>query len=113
MPQISTKPAAAKQLMDAGMPKNISAVDKAALIAGWEKQAADRESAIARETKVPEIPGLTLRYELRKFGKHWNGYAPENVGKSRRYAPLLNAPSLLSSAIDALTDRMSEDASKL
>lgn len=92
------------------MPKNISAADKAGLEADWNKKAHERAAAIARETQVPEIPGLTLRYQLRKFGHHWNSYAMDKNGK---YTPLLNAPSLLVSAMDVLNDRMTEDALKL
>ena len=110
MPQISTKPAPAKKLIDAGIPQNISAVDMAALKAGWNEKARLREEAIANETRTPKEATLTLRYQLRKFGHHWNSYAANSSGKM---VPLLNAPSLLSSAIDALSDRMTEEAIRI
>jgi len=109
MPQISTKPHDAKKLIDASMPKNISAEDKLALEAKWNEAADKRNEAIARETKIPTEPSMTLRYQLRKFGHWWNAYASAPNGK---YYPLLNAPSLLSSAMDAITDKMSEEALK-
>jgi hypothetical protein len=107
MPQISTRPQDARKVIDAGLPKNISEADRKKLEAGWNQQAADRAAAIAAETRTPTEPSLVLVYELRKFGRHWNAY----VRKNRKLIPLLPAPSLKSSAIDALIYRMEDEAS--
>ena len=107
--QNSVKSPPAKKIISASVPKDISAVDKAALEKKWNDAAKKREENIARETMTPTEPSLTLKYQLKKFGRHWNAYAADAKGKM---IPLLNAPSILNSAIDALSDRMSEEALK-
>jgi hypothetical protein len=110
MPQIANpRSLPPRKNIDAGIPKNISELDRSNLESVWNEAARKREEEIARETKIPEESSLTLKYQLRRFGKWWNAYAPNEKGKM---VPLLNAPSLLSSAIDALTDRMGEEASR-
>jgi len=102
--QISTKPAIAKKIISASLPTNISAADKLALETEWNEKARIREEAIAKETKVPEEFNLKLKFEIRRFGRFWNSYAQ----KKNKMVPLLPCPSLFSSAIDALTDKMEE-----
>lgn len=107
MPQISTKPQEARKIISASIPKNISAVDREKLEKNWNDAAAKRAEAIQKETRIPTEPTIILKYELRKFGRHWNGYARDKKGK---LIPLLPAPSLLSSAKDAILDRMESEA---
>ncbi len=102
--QISTKPQEAKKLVSATMPQNISAEDKAALLAKWEAQAAERNATIAREYATPTESSVTLKFELRKFGRMWQAYIPSKTGK--RMVGLLPSPSLLSSALARLGDEM-------
>ncbi len=104
--QISTKPQAARKIIDASLPKNISDIDKKKLEQDWIDQANKRNEAIALETTIPLEPSVILKYELHKFGRHWVGYAREG----KKLVPLMNAPSLLTSAMDAISDRMSEEA---
>ena len=103
--QIQTKPQPAKKLIDAGMPKNISASDQAALQAGWDDLARHRNEAIEKETKIPSEASVILKYELHKFGKWWVGYARQG----KKLIPLLHAPSLPDSAVNTLMDKMSDD----
>ena len=109
MPQISTKPQEARKVIDAGMPKNISAEEQAALTKKLDDAARLREESVARETKTPTESSETLKYQLRKFGRHWNAFAANPKGKM---IPLMPAPSLLTSAIDAITNRMIDEAHK-
>lgn len=106
MPQINTKPAPAKKLIPATMPLNISAEEKEELEKGWARQAKEREEAIARENRIPDEASLTLTYQLRKYGRHWNAFYKAPNG---RFLPLLPAPSLGSSAMDTIEAKMSED----
>ena len=108
MPQIQTKPQPAKKLIDAGMPKNISAADQASLEAGWNDKARIRNEAIEKETKIPTEASVILKYELHKFGKWWVGY----VREGKKLIPLLHAPSLPESAVNVVMDRMSDDMVK-
>lgn len=109
MPQNATKAFEAKKLIDASMPKNISEEDKKKLEAEWAEKARIRNEAIAREVALPVKPTLVLKYQLLKFGRHWNGFATDKRG---RLIPLLPAPSLFTSAVDAIGDRMVEDATR-
>lgn len=102
--QIETKPKETKKLVPATMPDNISAADKAALLADWEAQAVARNAAIAKEYQTPTEPNLTLRFELKRFGKHWQAYAMSKNGK--RMQALMPSVSLLSSALMTLGDEM-------
>lgn len=106
MAQINTKPQPAKTVIDASMPKNISAADKKALEQSWADQAQKRNDAIARETKIPDLSSLTLGYQLRKFGKHWQAYHKVKD----KFVPILPAPSLLTSAMDAMIDAAESEA---
>lgn len=99
----------ARKVIDASFPQNISAHDKSVLEAKWNKQAEDRIEAIANETKTPTEESLTLHFQLRKFGKHWNGY----YKKGRSYVSVLPTPSLLSSVMDLLMDKMADEALKV
>lgn len=109
MPQNAHKAFEAKKLIDASMPKNIGEEDKKKLEAEWAEKARLRNEAIAREVALPEKPTLILRYELHKFGRHWNSAAIPKKGKP---IYLLPAPSLFTSAVDAIGDRMVEDATR-
>lgn len=108
--QISTTPKPTKPLIDAMVPgenpnspiKNISPSDKQNYLDNAELAAMDREERVAKETAMPSAPSLTLTFQLKKFGKYWQGYAPQGKG----YKALLPAPSLLISALDALADEM-------
>jgi hypothetical protein len=97
-----------RKLISAAIPVNISAEDKKLLEAEWDKKAKERNEAIERETRIPTEPSLILKYEIHKFGRHWMSYSV--YGKKR--VPLLNGPSLFTSAVDALNDKMSEEVSK-
>lgn len=108
MAQQSGKPLPVRPIISAGIPQNISAVDKARLESGWNAKALARQDAITKETAVPTAPSLTLRFELKKFGRFWNAYALDG----KRMAALLPTPSLMSSAIDACYDAMCEQAGK-
>ena len=90
------------------MPKNISASDKTKLEKKWDDAAEARRIAIEKETMTPLQPSKVLRFELKRFGRHWNSYALDG----KHMAPLLPSPSLLSSAIDALYDEMLEQAQR-
>lgn len=92
------------------MPQNISAKDQEALLAKWDAAAAERAKIIAQQNRIPDKPSLTLTYKLLKFGHHWVGYTVDKKGK---LIPLMPAPSLFTSAVDAIGDRMVEDATKL
>lgn len=107
--QISTKPQETKPLVPATMPQNISAADRAALIASWEAKAAARNEIIAKEYQTPTEPNLTLRFELKRFGKHWQAYAMSKNGK--RMVSLMPSVSLLSSALNAMNEEMYLQAS--
>jgi hypothetical protein len=104
--QINTKPQPSKPLIDASMPKNISAFDQKQLEDKWNEQARIRNEAIEKETKIPEIPSVKLTYQLRKFGRWWISYYKDEKG---RFVPLLPAPSLGESAMDVLESKMSDD----
>jgi hypothetical protein len=116
MPQIDTKPQPAKKVIDATVPgenpkspvQNISEEEKKKLIAGWDKQSAERNVHVAREAAIPSTPTFVIRFELRQFRKHWNAYLIEG----KKETALLPAPSLLVSALDALDDRINERAWK-
>jgi len=110
MPQINTTPKPTKPLIDATIPgspfspvRNISDEDKRKYLDAAELAAQKRNDAVALETSSPKVSSLTLTFQLKKFGKHWQGYAPAGQGKMK---PLLAAPSLLISALDALADEM-------
>ena len=96
-----------RKLISAAMPANISAEDRKALEAEWTKKALERNAAIEKETRTPTEASLILKYEIHKFGKHWNSYAKDG----KKLIPLLSAPSLFTSAVDALTDKISEEVS--
>lgn len=100
--QISTKPQETKPLIPATMPSNISAADKTALIASWEAKAAARNEIIAKEYETPAEPNLVLKFELRRFGKHWQAYAMDG----KRMRALMPSVSLLSSALTVIGDEM-------
>lgn len=114
MPQIQTKPQPAKPVIDATVPvenptspiKNISDKDLKHLHDGWDQKAEVRKEAVARETALPTEPSVVMRFELRKYGRHWNGYLIEG----KKSTPLLVAPSLLVSALDAIDDAIRERA---
>lgn len=105
--QTQSKPSTVRKIISAGMPQNISAVEKEALEKKWNEAAKKREEDIARETRIPTEASATLSYQLKRFGKHWNAYSKDARG---RWVALLNAPSLLTSAMDAITDKMSDEA---
>ena len=108
MPQNPTHRAfEAKKLISASMPNDISDVDRKVLIAKWEAAAKKRQEAIDKETMIPTKANLILRYELQRFGHHWQGYSLDKRGKR---VPLLAAPSLFTSAVDAVADQMTDDA---
>jgi hypothetical protein len=107
--QISTTPQPSRKIIDASLPKNISDEEKASLEKKWADAARIREEAIANETRIPDEPKRKLKFELRQFGKHWNAYYKEGV----RFVPLLPAPSLLSSALELLADKMADQALKV
>ena len=106
MPQNSAKVLEARKPIDAGMPKNISSVDQEKLNEKWNEAARKRVEDVARETKTPDKATLILVYELHRFGRHWNGY----VRKGKKLIPLMATPSLLTSAVDAVADKMTEEA---
>ena len=108
MPQSSGVPLPVRPIIDAGMPKNISAIDKRKLEAGWDAQAEARRVAVEKETRTPTEPTRELKFKLRQYGKHWNSCILEN----NRWVELLPSPSLLSSAVDALYDVMLEQAGR-
>lgn len=110
MPQLPSRPQEPKKIISAKMPDNISAIDKAVLEAKWNEAARKREESIALETRIPEKPSVTLTYKIMKFGRHWNSYSVDKKGKLTQ---LLPAPSLFSSAVEAASDKMLEDATKL
>lgn len=92
------------------MPQNISAKDKEELIAKWNAAAAVRAAMIAQQTKIPDKPSVILKYELHKHGHHWLGYSIDKKGKK---VSLMPAPSLFSSAVDAIGDKMVEEATRI
>lgn len=108
--QISTKPQPTKKLIDATVPgenptspvKNISQEEQKRLHAEWDRKAADRAAQVAKETAQPSIPSKILRFELRKYGRHWNAYYIDG----KRSATLMPAPSLLTSALEAVEEAM-------
>jgi len=102
--QIQTKPKDAKKLISASMPMNISAEDKEAVEKFWNDQAEIRKQAIEKETATPTEPSKKYKYELWKYGKHWQAI----FANGPRKVKLLPCPSLFSSAVDALIDKMEE-----
>ena len=108
--QINTQPKPTKPLIDATVPgvnpsspvRNISDVDKRKYLDDAEMAAMERQDRVDKETATPKHATLTLTFQLKKFGKHWQAYAMD--GKA--FKPLLAAPSLLISALDALADEM-------
>ena len=109
MPQINTTPKPTKPLIDATIPgspfspvRNISDADKKKYLDDAELAAMERQDRVDKETASPVVPSKELTFKLKKFGKHWQAYAMD--GKT--FKPLLAAPSLLISALDALSDEM-------
>lgn len=108
--QISTNPKPTKPVIDATVPgvnpnspiKNISPGDKQKYLDDAELAAMDRAERVAKETATPSVASLSLTFQLKKFGKHWQGYASDG----KKMKALLPAPSLLISALDALADEM-------
>jgi translation initiation factor 2 alpha subunit (eIF-2alpha) len=107
--QINTKPQPAKKIIDATMPANISAEDRKKLESEWAEKARLRNLAVEKETRIPTECSLVLKYQLRKYGKHWIAFAASDSEKGKML-PIQPAPSLLTSAIDALANKMSEEA---
>ena len=108
MPQSNGVPLPVRPVIDAGMPKNISASDKRKLEQKWDAAAEARRVAVEQETLTPTEATQILKFQLKRFGKHWNSYALEN----NHWTELLPSPSLLSSAVDALYDVMLEQAKR-
>lgn len=110
MPRIdgATKAFEVRKIIDASIPRNASKEQLAALDSEWKEKARIRNAAVARQVAIPETPTKFLHYELRKFGRHWNAY----IGYGKKAEPVLPAPSLLSSALDALYDCMCDEAMK-
>lgn len=109
MPQVdNTKAFETRKIIDAGIPKNISASDLAKLQSKWDEQARVRREAVERETAIPINPSKIIRFELRKFGRHWNAYLVEN----KRSTALMPTPSLLSSAMEAMEESIVDQASR-
>lgn len=106
--QIQTKPQFAKKVMDASIPKNISASDRLQLEAGWAKDAAKRAESIEMANRTPQDSNRCLKIEMRRFGRHWNAYVFE--GTKRR--ALLPSPSLFSSAMEQLDNYLEDEAFK-
>lgn len=104
--QISTRPQDARKIISASLPHNISAIEKEALQKKWDEAAKKRAEDISNETRIPTEPSITLNFRLKKYGKHWNAEYKNGV----KFLPLLPAPSLLSSAMDALYDKMADQA---
>lgn len=110
IPQINTNPKPTKPVIDAMVPgvnpastiRNISPADKQKYLDDAELASMDRADRVAKETAMPTVPSKILKFEIRKFGKHWQAYAPEGKGLKA----LLPAPSLLISALDAMADEM-------
>jgi len=102
MPQSSGVPLPVRPIIDAGMPKNISAVDKAKLEAKWDAAAEARRLAVEHETATPTEATAVFKFQLKRFGRHYNSYTLEE----NKWTALLPSPSLLSSAVDALYDEM-------
>jgi hypothetical protein len=107
--------AAAKKCIDASVPgtegssvKNISEQDKKKIIAEWDRQAANRAAIVARECAAPTKATRTLVFQLQQFGRYWQA----SVIDGKKLVPLLGAPSLLSSALDALEDAMLQRANR-
>lgn len=107
--QINTQPKPTKPLIDATIPgspfspvRNISDGDKRKYLDDMELAAMARQELVDKETASPSVASKELTFKLKKFGKHWQAYAPD--GKT--FKPLLAAPSLLISALDALADEM-------
>ena len=108
MPQSSGVPLPVRPIIDAGMPKNISAVDKQKLEQKWNDAAEARRVAVEHETATPTEPTRELKFKLRQYGRHWNAAVLEN----NKWTEILPSPSLLSSAVDALYDVMLEQAQR-
>ena len=106
--QSSGVPLPVRPIIDAGMPKNISAADKLKLEKKWDDAAEARRVAVERETLTPTEPTRELKFKLRQYGRHWNAASLEN----NKWTELLPSPSLLSSAVDALYDVMLEQAQR-
>lgn len=109
------KPAVAKKLIDATVPgsqgspvQNISESDKQKLIDEWNRQAAERAAMVARENAPPTKPTRILTFQLHQYGRYWQAF----VLDGKKMSPLLGAPSLLSSALDALEDAMLQRANR-
>lgn len=109
--QINTNPKPTKPVIDAMVPgvnpsstiRNISLADKQKYLDDAELASMDRAERVAKETAMPSVASKTLKFEIRKFGKYWQAYAPNGDGKLKS---LLPAPSLLISALDAMADEM-------
>jgi hypothetical protein len=108
VPQLATRPKEAKKLISASMPPNISAEDKKKLEDDWNEKARLRAEAVARETSISTEPSKILKYELHKFGRHWMSYARRN-GK---LVPLLNGPSLFTSAVEAMDEAVADEVTR-
>lgn len=104
--QISTKPQPAKKIIEATMPQNISKADSDALKASWEENARLRNEAIRKETHIPTEPKRKIKVELWQYGRHWQAVYCNGPHKQK----LLAAPSILNSAMDALTDKLTDEA---
>lgn len=104
--QISTTPQPAKKIISASMPTNISEVDKKALEEKWNEDARKRAEMIEKETQMPIEPSRKIKVELWQYGRHWQAVYSNGPQKKK----LLPAPSIFNSAIDALTDKLTEEA---
>jgi hypothetical protein len=110
MPQLSGKPLPVRPVIDATVPgenesspvKNISAQELARRKSVWNAQAEARRVAVEKETRTPVEATAVFKFQIKRFGKHYNSYTLEN----NRWIELLPSPSLLSSAVDALYDEM-------
>jgi hypothetical protein len=106
--QISTKVQPAKKLIDASVPRNISAQGRAQLEAEWAQKAQERAKSIEKDNQVSLESNRCLKAELRRFGKHWQAYVWE--GQKRK--ALLPSPSLFSSAMEQLDNWLEDEAFK-
>lgn len=106
MPQSNGVPLPVRPIIDAGVPKNISASDRAELQKKWNALAEKRRMAVELETHSPTEATRVLKFELRQFGRHWQAY----VREGGKLTPLLASPSLVSSALDVLYDAMLDQA---
>lgn len=106
--QVSGKPLETKKLIPAKYPETLSDAERAELDKQAHEKAVIRNAIVARETSIPTEASYRLKFELRKFGRHWNAYEQIN-GK---WSALLPAPSLLGSALGALESAMYDAAVK-